>query len=424
MHVGIFTLGSRGDVQPYIALALGLKKRGHEVTLAASENFKEFVESYGIKFHSIFGDTEEVINAPEGLRLLKSGNDLALLKFLAAGHDKVRHTIAKDLMLGCQQVDYIITSYIPSFTIATIAEKLNKPWVIVNVSPPFIKTYERPAMNFTLLDFPLYNRLTYRIADWVQWHLNKKAIKELRAQLDLPPLNKPLTQLIKEQKILTLHAISTQLYPRPNDWAPQYQLTSFMTIPSEVRETHPYEQMAPALVAWLKKGEKPLYIGFGSIPFPDPELFIWTLQEILKSGTRVIFVKGWFKINKLPEHHNLFVLQSANHERLMPLCKAAVIHGGIGTLTAVLRAKIVPIIVSIFADQPYWGKIIAKNGIGIHMRWKKISASKILSALSGEKYISLLNKASDVGSKIHIEDGVTMTINSLVEHDQRFHGVP
>src|ERR1700712_6023897 len=81
MNIGIFTYGTRGDVQPYVALALGLIDKGHQVTIAAPENFKDFVEGFGIVFHPLYGNAEEMMNAPEGQSILRTENTIKLMKY-------------------------------------------------------------------------------------------------------------------------------------------------------------------------------------------------------------------------------------------------------------------------------------------------------------------------------------------------------
>ena len=80
MNIGIFTYGTRGDVQPYIALALGLIDKGHHVVIAAPTNFRDFVEGFGIPFHPLYGNAEELMNSPGGKRVLQSGNVIRLMK--------------------------------------------------------------------------------------------------------------------------------------------------------------------------------------------------------------------------------------------------------------------------------------------------------------------------------------------------------
>src|SRR6185312_1121195 len=110
MHYGIVAIGSRGDVQPFVALSLGLILRGHRVTLLAHENFKSFVEGFSIDFYSLTGSTEEMVNDPKGLRLLQSGNTLKLLRYIHERGLAVQDRVNRDLWEGCQAADVLVTS--------------------------------------------------------------------------------------------------------------------------------------------------------------------------------------------------------------------------------------------------------------------------------------------------------------------------
>src|SRR5450631_1593089 len=136
MHYAILTYGSRGDVQPFIALALGLKKKGHRVTVAAAENFKSFVESYGVDYFLLHGNMEELLHTADAIRMLKTGNTFTLLKHLQKAGDATRPKINEGLVKVCEQADVLITSTLNVFYAGAIAEKLRKKWAMILPSPP------------------------------------------------------------------------------------------------------------------------------------------------------------------------------------------------------------------------------------------------------------------------------------------------
>ena len=125
MDITIVSIGSRGDVQPFVALALGLLDNGHQVTIAAPQNFENFVKSFGINFHALPNNTEEVITSVEGEKLLKKGSTIGILKFFKREGTKRRVAIRSSLLECCVNTELIITSYITTYAIAIISEKLN-----------------------------------------------------------------------------------------------------------------------------------------------------------------------------------------------------------------------------------------------------------------------------------------------------------
>jgi len=412
MHFGLFTYGSRGDVQPYMALALGLMYNGHQVTLAAPENFKGLVESYGINFHALHGNAEELIYSPECLQVIKSGNDVAFLKHLFNLLSNMKEPLLESLLSCGNQVDAFIVNNLGADIYGAVAEKLGKKMLIVQLNPPNISTREFAMPGLDWINISWYNKLTYSIANAVLWKLAKKTTYTFRNLLQLPPLKQSIFKQYIEDKIPVIHAFSAELIKRPADWQEQHIITGFLTIPPQVTKN---EYQAPAELAdWLALGDKPVYIGFGSIPVPDPEKFQHIIEHLLlNTSHRIIFCTGWSQIPNLPQHPNLFVVSHANHQWLLPQCKTAVIHGGVGTLAAVLKAGIPVIVVSIFVDQPLWGKMIAKKKNGVHIPWRKLTAVKLLNAINQTASIQMQNQAKLTGENINQEDGVKNAVDAI-----------
>ncbi|HSZ85756.1 MAG TPA: glycosyltransferase [Puia sp.] len=415
MHYGIVTYGSRGDVQPYVALALGLQERGHEVTLLANENFKDFVEGHGINFFPLAGNMEDMVRSPKISKLLRSGNMVSYLREMKKLMRTIQPQVNANMLRGAREADVLIASPLTLVWVHSIAEKLHKNWAIIQLSVPAIPTKEFPFAGFDLFNFPLYNLFTYKLVRYVYWQLNKKDINEHRTSLRLPPFEKSVLKKIADQKILNLHAFSPSLIARPKDWPEEIQITGFLTIPGSKRKDQIKDELPiVGLETWLKNGEPPIYIGFGSIPIPNPELLSKILKEIINTTDhRFIFCTGWSDLLNLPRHENLFIIKHANHEWLFPQCKAAIIHGGIGTIAATLKAKISPIIISIFADQPLWGKLIDKRKLGVHIPFRKLTTRKLLDAIEKAETPQLKKNARNTGEMINGQDGIRSAINAL-----------
>jgi sterol 3beta-glucosyltransferase len=416
MHYGIFTYGSRGDVQPFIALALGLKEKGHRVTLGAPENFQSMIESYEIDYHKIDGDLEKMLYEPEIQSLLESGNVFALLKGLQKSADKNSEAVTRDLIKGCEKVDCIITTTIPLFYVACIAEKLNKPFVNIVLNPPTTPTKEFPFSELAFFDFPAYNKLTYKLVNWGIWSAYKSRINAFREQLGLSKANKNLLKTFEEKGVPTLYAYSESLIKRPNDWKDNYKTTGFLSLKSDSKNT-----LQPNLQDWISKGKKPIYIGFGSIPIPK-NMYGIINKLIETTDERILLCKGWSKTENLLQSDKLFMVDNTNHELLLPQCKLAVFHGGAGTLSSVLKAQIPFIIVSIFGDQPIWGKLIEKRKLGKHISAPKLTFDNFNSALKMAQTEEMKNTIFSIGKAIKSENGVDKAIDEIEQYFERFSG--
>jgi sterol 3beta-glucosyltransferase len=219
---------------------------------------------------------------------------------------------------------------------------------------------------------------------------------------------------IADQKILNLYTFSSALVSRPSDWTDQVDITGFLTISSSNRKLIRMEEAPAGLNAWIKAGEPPVYIGFGSVPIPDPKLLSRIIAElIVGTNHRFIFCQGSSELPILPRHEQLFMVKYVNHEWLFSQCKAVVIHGGIGTIAATLKAKIPPVIVSIFADQSLWGKLIGKRKLGVHIPFKKLTTQKLAEAIEKTQDHKMKKNARNTGEMINGQDGVEVAINKL-----------
>jgi sterol 3beta-glucosyltransferase len=408
-HYGIVAIGSRGDVQPYVALALGLKKRGQEASLMAHENFKDFVESYGVAFVPIRGNVEEMLRSDEGMEVIRKGDIISFSRYIKKMNKETAGTIADDIFDTCKKADVLIASLLALPWVDSMAEKLGKRWALVQLNLPTVPTKAFPMAAMDFFDFPAYNIFTHRFFEFTYHNAGKKVLNQFRASLDLPKLRIPLMKQIGIEKIPNLHCFSPSLLARPADWATNYGITGFLFLPYTAPDNIPNE-----LTHWLASGEKPVYIGFGSIPVPDPKLLSSCVKYLLdETNHRIIFCSGWSPTIDLPKNHRLYQLRTISHQWLLPQCKAAVIHGGVGTTAAVLQAKIPLVIVSIIADQPWWGKIIEGKKLGVHIPFKKLTPRKLADALAKTQTPGILKNAFTIGEQINREDGLQKTLDVL-----------
>ena len=413
MNIGIYTYGTRGDVQPYIALALGLMDRGHKVTLAAPENFKEFVEGFGVAFHPLYGNAEEGMNSPEGQSVLQTENTIKLMKHFFKVLHEMRVPLRKSYFESISKVDFIIANLATLPIVSAIADKQNKKMALTYFMPPVVPTKEFPLADFDFLNFPWYNKLTYKIAHAFYWKFVKQETNEYRKELGLPMLTENLINHIARQNPLDLYCLSPSLIPQPKDWVGNSKITGFLTIPAQKRESENSEE----LNEWLTQGSSPVYIGFGSNGVGNSEKFTTIIAEILNTtNERVLFCTGWALYPNLPKHKNLFVTKYVNHEAILPKCKVGIFHGGAGTLAAMLRNNLSVIIISFYTDQPTWGKIIERMQLGVHIPVKKLTADKLIAAIKIAQSEQIKQNVLAIGQKISNENGLENAVSEIEQY--------
>jgi sterol 3beta-glucosyltransferase len=417
MNIGIFTYGTRGDVQPYIALALGLVENGHKVLIAAPENFKNLVEGYGITFHPLYGDAEAGMNSPKGQKVVQTGNAIALIKFFYEALHSIRHPLRESYIKGINQVDVVIANLATLPIITTIAEKQCKKVALTYFMPPVVPTAEFPVAGLDFFNFKAYNLLTYKLAHQFYWKFVKKETDEFRKELGLPALTENIVTHVDRSKMLDLYCFSPALIPQPRDWEDNHKVTGFLTLPTNMRGDNPdYENQEP-LKEWLSKRPKPIYMGFGSNGVSDSLDISGILREILsKTNQRILFCTGWALYKNLPVNPKLFVTKYVDHTLVLPQCKLGIFHGGAGTLASMLRNSLPVIIVSLYTDQPYWGKIIEKKHLGVHIPAKKINAGRLVAAIGMAETNEVKQNAAAMARVLQNENGVERAIAEIEKY--------
>jgi len=292
MNITIISLGTRGDVQPYIALGLGLKKAGHNVKLATHGEFSSFVIAYGLDFSPVEGNIQALLEGDAGKGILGSGNNkFDFFRHFAVLARPLMKNILVDSWKACQGADVILNSLFGLFAAKSIAERLGIPYYPAMIFP------ETPTNVFAHNLFPpeirlgpIYNRLTYSIVEGAFWYLFRNTFNDIRKEvLDLPPIKKNPFRQMRKERVPVLYGYSASILPRPKDWKDWIHVTGYWFLDSQNVWQPPED-----LVDFLKSGTKPVYIGFGSMSNRDPEKTTGTVIKALQiAKQRGIITSGW-----------------------------------------------------------------------------------------------------------------------------------
>ncbi len=407
MNITILTYGSRGDVQPFLPLSLGLMSRGHNVILAAPARFKSLVEEHGITFFPLAGDPEELSRRlnDAGYNFLKQVREL-MTHAVAIGTDVMRQTDE-----ACKGADLIIHTFTHAVGAHTLAREKNIPDVYVDLFPMFVPTGDYP--NISLPDFGsrVYNRLTHIASVQISWITSQLGFEQIRRRAGLPKrkLYFPFKDSPPRLRTLILCAWSPSLIPPSSDWDPHVHVTGYYFLPRNDSYLPPTE-----LKEFLEAGEPPVCVSFGSMVNKNAEKIDVIIRESLKqTNNRGIILSGWGSA-KRESTSDLLYLESAPHDWLLPKCKMLIHHGGAGTTSAALRAGIPQIVVPFMADQPFWGSRV--HGIGAGPKpipVNQLSVERMVSAMSEAESKVFLERAQVTGQRIRGEDGVEMAARLL-----------
>lgn len=417
MHITILTVGTRGDVQPYVALGLGLQRAGHTVRLATHAIFRDFVSAHGLEFAPLKGNPQEIMSGAGGQAWMASGrNPVAFVRHGLRLLRPVLRRMLADSLTACQGTEAVIFSTF-AFGGYHAAEKLGVPCFASALQPitrtrafPNIQVAPRRRQSQTL------NYLSHVLGEMAFWLVLRGPVNAWRRDaLRLPPL--PLRgpyPIMHRQRMPFLYGFSPHVVPKPFDWGDWIHVTGYWFL-QDGGSWQPPDDLA----RFLDGGPPPVYIGFGSMaPRRAEALTAIALNALRRTGKRGILLKGWAGIGQgqLPE--NVYLLDAAPHEWLFPRMAALVHHGGAGTTAEGLRAGVPNIVAPFFADQPFWGRRVAELGVGPEpIPQPRLAADNLSDAIRrAVEDTSMRRRAAELGEVIRSEDGVARAVEAFRQH--------
>lgn len=410
MKVTIIAPGSRGDVQPYVALGKGLKDAGHAVGILASQDFREMVTDYGLDFFDLGGSMQTVAQSMQ--RLLEQGNFLKILSSMGGAAKQLANQAALSGLAACQDSDLIIGGLGGLFVGFALSEKLGIPFIQAYYFP-FTPTLEFPNAMVPLPQTRLpawANRFSHRVAQQMIWQNYRAADNQARRQvLEMAPAPfwGPFASLRRQEKTI-IYGYSPHVLPPPGDWGDFIHVTGYWFLDPPAGWEPPID-----LVNFLNSGTPPVYIGFGSMVNSKPgETTDLVLQALARTGQRGVLSAGWggLKEEALPE--NVFMIGSIPFGWLFPQMAAVVHHGGAGTTSMGLWAGVPAIVTPFMGDQPFWGQRIFELGVGPRpIPLRRLSVDRLAESIRCAVSDTVMReKAARLGECIRAENGVTQAV--------------
>ncbi|MCE5259699.1 MAG: glycosyltransferase [Chloroflexi bacterium] len=375
MKVTIIAVGSRGDVQPLAALGVGLKQRGHQVRLAAGDEFADLVSGasldfvpLGIQMHRTIAQYKDFYQLVAAIRknviaAAGSGQDAYISDFMGIA----ACTYARGL-----SVPYFYAGLIPGLPTRAFAHPLFKP---------------RSWGGW-------YNLRTYRMADTM-------------ALRNCPDAS----CLLREPRPTYLYGFSEHVVPRPPEWEDYAHITGYWFLDRAAGYQPP-----AALEAFLQKGPPPIVAGFGSAETGQGRRTAdLVMAALAQTGQRGVFLTGWgnMLINDPPS--NVYVTDAVPYDWLFPRAAAVIHHGGAGTIASALRAGVPSVVVPFGLDQVFWGRRIQELGAGPQpIARKSLTVEKLASAIRlAVEDPNYRARAAALGEKIRAEDGVSRAVEII-----------
>jgi sterol 3beta-glucosyltransferase len=415
MQIAIIASGSRGDVEPYVALGKGLKNAGHVVRLVAHENFGALVRAYDVEFWPIAGNTQDVAQSPQMRKLLEKGNFIAIMGEMRKGAQDNALAFAQGGLAACEGMDLIVAGLGGMFIGVALAEKLNIQYMQAHYIP-FSPTRAYPSALFP--NVPAFaggalNRASYALTQQMMWQGFRSADTIARQQV-LGMRQASFWGPYRDDRFRQnpiLYGYSPAVIPKPADWDGKAHVTGYWFLDPVDDWTPPAD-----LLEFLQAGAPPVFIGFGSMSTRNPEELTQVIvQALARTRQRAIMLSGWggLRSSNLPD--TIYMLESIPFAWLFPRTAAVVHHGGAGTTSAGLRAGVPSIIVPFFADQPFWGRRVAELGVGpAAIPQKRLTADRLAQAIEiAVTDQAMRQRAAELGSKIRAENGIARAVDVI-----------
>mmetsp|Transcript_3340 Transcript_3340/g.10110 ORF Transcript_3340/g.10110 Transcript_3340/m.10110 type:complete len:1014 (-) Transcript_3340:101-3142(-) len=431
LHVAVLVVGTRGDVDPFCSAAIEIARRGHRVRIAAHAVYRGFVaeraEKAGVEleFYPLAGDPRRLSQwmVESGGRLLPemSWKDLNVANEKMIMIQAILHSCwpactdrdpdAPDWGLAPFRAQAILSNPI-AYGHVHCAEALRCP-LLVAFPQPWTPTTEFPhvfaGLPFTATDDDsrvraAKNYASYKVVDELQWQ-GLDAPTWRRDVLGLAPLHANAgSSLINDLRVPFAGMWSPSLLKRTADAGDHVCVVGAQRAPADdggAIDEH--------LATFLAEGEPPIFLGFGSMVIGDPAV-LWDLivTAAEAAGERVVAQSSWSTLEGSKASPLVLAIGPMPHSRLFPKCGAAVHHGGAGTVHATLGAGLPTLVVPFFGDQPLWGEVCRRKGVGP----APIPFAELTSDNLAEAFRTLMRdegmraRAREVAAELAAEDGV------------------
>ncbi|SFR06155.1 glycosyltransferase [Poseidonocella sedimentorum] len=414
MHITVLALGSRGDVQPLLALSLGLKARGFAVRFAAPRDFQDWVEGHGLDFFPLTGRAASFFGGAAGAAMRDRLRDEQAFQrffqdYLGTFLDKLFVACTK----ACAGTDAILCW---SWTRAgpSLAEAFGVPLFVVGATPALhlpTSVFANPFQDRrTLVGGPVHNRLSWRKA-LPFTRIGQPQVDRWRKQsLGLAPLDWR-TELRRLRRAPHLFGFSPSVLPKPWDWGRHVHVTGYWFLEDTAIYTPP-----PDLEAFLNEGDPPVAIGFSSQVGGDARKVTRAVVAGLRaSGRRGILISGWGGLKGVELTDDMFVIDKVPYGWLLPRVAGMVHQGGAGSVAMALQSGTPSVAVAFGYDQRLWGERIAHLRAGpAPLAAATLTAEQVARAIDAVATDPELKRgALRAADRIAREDGVGTACGSL-----------
>lgn len=406
MRVTLLTVGSRGDVQPMVALGAGLQAAGHRVRVATHPGYESLVTHHGLAFAPLAeGDVSKGAETEEGRRWIRSGSRRlpAAVGFLRDARSVARQRLA-DADRACADAEAVVAANLAWVLGWQLARLRRVPLVRVYLAPPaWMMTARRPARRIAPV---------VRQAGWLAARPWLNGVRRDALGAGPLPRREPLADSDARGEA-ALFAFSPAVLPVPGGLPPAYEATGFWFLDGTDDPEPP-----PGLEAFLADGSPPVSIGFGTMIDADPAQTVAVVADALRrAGQRGVLIGG-ARHGDVPLPPHLFRVGTIDHAWLFGRCAAAVHHAAVGTTAAAVRAGIPSVALPHMADQFLWARRLHALGAAPEpIKRDELTTERLADAIRRAATDETVRRnAAALGELVRAEDGVGRAVAAFERH--------
>jgi sterol 3beta-glucosyltransferase len=428
-------VGSRGDVQPALAVGLELRRRGHEVVTGVAPNLVPLAERLGLDPVPLGIDSAALLGSDLVRRDMRSAHPVrrvrALRAVASAGWDELRTGLLA-LVDDVGGADTVVTGLLGQEVAAAVAERRGLGMAALHYCPVRANRVVSPVSG---VRGPGATRAVWALGERVRWGLTRRAENEQRGELGLGTTRVHLPTRLRDAGVVEVQAYDPALVPGLGDeWGPRRPLTGFLALDDAARARLGEAGSGSGsgagrdggldaeLDGWLDDGDPPVYVGFGSMPVADPPALLAAVDAACADlGVRALVSAGWNDFSAAGtgpdvDEKRVRVVGAVDHATVLPRCRAAVHHGGAGTTGAVLRAGLPAVVGWYSADQPMWGELLRGAGVGVARRASTLTQPGVLAgALSEVLDDATAARAAALGTRLVPADRAVAAAADAIE---------
>ncbi len=391
--------GSRGDVQPCVALGRGLADGGDRVRVLAASCFRPLVEAHHLGFAPLSADPGALLGSAAG-QAWTGGSRLTFLARLREVLRPLLDQLLADVHAGAAGADLVLAPSL-GFLGAHLSAHLGVPHAELHYQPSVpTRAFPHPLLPRAARLGPWGRQLSFAAVDALTWQVLRPEVDRWRAgTLGLPPAGARGPR----RRSTVLCGFSDAVVPRPPDWPDRVHVTGYWFL--DTARPRP----DPRLRDFLAAGPPPVYVGFGSMQPADAERTFAVVRTALRrAGLRGVLSDG-------EDCDDLLVVGDVPHEWLFPRTAAVVHHGGAGTTAAGLRAGVPALVCPVFSDQPYWGERVSRLSAGPKpLPLADLDVDVLTARLQELTGNPLFRRGAQyVGARLRAEDGVARACSVL-----------